>query len=333
MRLREGPTPAAAAFREDGNQAVQVVETARTQARVVRRATADRGEALTAWLMSAPALILLLMFMVVPFGLAVTLAFTNQRLIPGPLPTAFIGLRNFARILEDPIFWRSLLNNLVFALVVVPVQSSFALFLALLVNGRRRFVTAFRALYFLPTVTTMVVVAVIWTFLLSRDGLVNAVLRAVSFGGLGSYRWLEDPHLALPAIIMVSVWQGVGFQMVIYLAGLQDIPAERYEAAQIDGATSWQQFWYVTLPGLRNTHIFVLVTTTILAFKLFTQVEVMTQGGPLYATQTIVRYLFQSGFKELKVGYASAMSVLFVGIVLAISLTQRWLIREEREVV
>lgn len=302
------------------------------RAAIARKPRADRGEVVTAWLMSAPALILLVLFMIVPFGLALGFAFTNQRLIPGPLPTQFIGLRNFLRILEDPVFWRSLQNNFLFALVVVPLQSALALFLALLVNVRRRFVTAFRAIYFLPTVTTMVVVAVVWTFLLSSSGLINAILRAVSFGTLGPYRWLEDVRLALPAIMMVSVWQGVGFQMVIYLAGLQDIPAERYEAAQIDGATRWQQFWHITMPGLRNTHVFVLVTTTILAFKLFTQVEVMTQGGPLDATQTIVRYMFQSGFRELKVGYASAMSVLFVGIVLAISLAQRWLLREEREV-
>lgn len=304
----------------------------RGRAAPARRPWPGRGEAVTAWLMSAPALILLVLFMIVPFGLALGFAFSNQRLIPGPLPTRFIGLRNFVRILEDPVFWRSLLNNFAFALVVVPVQSALALFLALLVNARRRFIMAFRAIYFLPTVTTMVVVAVIWTFLLSGDGLVNAILRAVSFGTLGPYQWIEDVRLALPAVMMVSIWQGVGFQMVIYLAGLQDIPAERYEAAQMDGAGRWQQFWHITMPGLRNTHIFVLVTTTVLAFKLFTQVEVMTQGGPLNATQTIVRYLFQSGFRELKVGYASAMSVLFVGIVLAISLAQRWLLREEREV-
>lgn len=302
------------------------------RAATARRPQGDRGEAVTAWLMSAPALILLVLFMVVPFGLALGFAFTNQRLIPGPLPTQFVGLRNFQRIVEDPTFWHSLRNTFLFALVVVPVQSALALVLALLVNARRRLVTAFRAIYFFPTVTTMVVVGVVWTFLLSSDGLVNAILHAVSFGTLGPYRWLEDVRLALAAIMMVSIWQGVGFQMVIYLAGLQDIPAERYEAAQTDGANRWQQFWHVTMPGLRNTHIFVLVTTTILAFKLFTQVEVMTQGGPLDATQTIVRYMFQTGFRELKVGYASAISVVFVGIVLAISLAQRWLLREEREV-
>ncbi|HEY8424614.1 MAG TPA: sugar ABC transporter permease [Limnochordales bacterium] len=297
------------------------------------RRRADRTEAITAWLMSAPALVLLVLFVVVPFIMAIGSSFTNQRLTPGPLPTQFVGLRNYSRILEDPVFWQSIRNNVVFALVVVPLQSALALLLALLTNVPRRFVVGFRAIYFLPTVTTMVVVAVIWTFLFSSNGLVNAVLRAISLGTLGPYRWLDDVRLALPAIMVVSIWQGVGFQMVIYLAGLQGIPAERYEAAQIDGASRWQQFWYITMPGLRNTHIFVLVTTTILAFKLFTQVEVMTQGGPLDATQTIVRYMFQSGFRELRVGYASAMSVLFVIIVLAISLVQRWLLREEREIV
>lgn len=289
-------------------------------------------ETLTAWAFMTPALFLLLVFLIIPFFMAIGLSFTNQRLIPGPLPTRFLGFRNFARLIHDTTFLHALRNNFVFALVVVPLQSGLALFLAILVNPSRRFITFFRASYFVPTVTTMVVVAIIWGFLLAEQGPINAIIVWLTRGVLGPYRWIEDPHLALPAIIMLSIWQGVGFQMVIYLAGLQSIPPDLYEAAAIDGASRWQQFRYITFPALRNTHIFVLVTTTILAFKLFTQVEVLTQGGPLDATQTIVRLMYVTGFKELKVGYASAMTVVFFLIVLTISLIQRRLIVEEREV-
>ncbi len=292
-----------------------------------------RREELTAWAFSAPALLLLLLFLIVPFAMAFGLAFTDQRLIPGPLPTRIIGLRNFVRLLDDQVFRKAILHNFIFALVVVPLQSGLALGLALLVNQKLRGVAAFRAIYFLPTVTVMVVVAVVWTFLYSTEGgLINELLRLISAGRLGPYRWLDDPRLAFPAIIILSIWQGVGFQMIIYLAGLQEIPLDLYEAASIDGAGRGQQFWYITMPALRNTHIFVLVTTTILAFKLFTQVEVMTQGGPLDATQTMVLHMVNMGYRQLKVGYASAISVIFVLIVLTISLIQRRLLVEEREV-
>ncbi len=290
------------------------------------------GDALAALGFLSPSLLLLTAFLIAPFVMAVVLSFTNQRLI-SPLPTRFIGLRNYTRLFSDPDFWTALRNTALFAAVVVPLQSGLALFLATLINRRIRGINFFRGVYFMPVVITMVVVCVIWYFLLLYpEGLLNALVRAVSFGRLGPYDWLRDRRLAMPTIILISIWQGVGFQMVIYLAGLQDIPRELYEAAVIDGANPWQQFWHVTMPGLRNAHIFVLVTTTILAFKLFTQVEVLTQGGPLGATNTLVRYIFVSGYRELKVGYASAASVIFVLIVLSISLIQRKLFVEEREI-
>ncbi|MGY4706388.1 carbohydrate ABC transporter permease [Candidatus Bipolaricaulota sp. J31] len=242
-------------------------------------------------------------------------------------------MRNYIRLFGDRDFWIAMRNTATFAAVVVPLQSGLALLLAILVNRRIRGINLFRGIYFVPVVITMVVVCVIWYFLLLYpQGLVNALVRVVSMGRLGPYDWLRDPRLAMPTIILISIWQGVGFQMVIYLAGLQGIPRELYEAAVIDGASSWQQFLHVTMPGLRNTHIFVLVTTTILAFKLFTQVEVLTQGGPLGATNTLVRYIFVSGYKELKVGYASAASVILVLAVLLIASIQRKLLTEEREI-
>ncbi|MBC7249179.1 MAG: sugar ABC transporter permease [Anaerolineae bacterium] len=293
-----------------------------------------RNEVLMAWLFSAPALILLIVFLLIPFLMAFGLAFTDQRLIPNPnLPTQFVELRNFARLFRDATFHRALFNNFLFALVVVPLQTSFALLLAILVNQKLRFTNVFRTVYFSPVVTTMVVVAIIWTFLYNPgEGLINAFIQAISFGRLGPYDWLTNTRLAFPAIMLLSIWQGVGFQMVIYLAGLQDIPGELYEAAQVDGANRWQQFWNITLPQLRNTTIFVVIATTILAFKLFDQVWVMTRGGPQEATMTTMILVYKEGFKQGRVGYASAIAVLFFLIVLGVSLVQRVFLREERAV-
>ena len=293
-----------------------------------------RREALMGWLFSSPALLLLLVFLLVPFLMAIGLSFTDQRLIPNPnLPTQFVGLRNFARLIEDETFHRALLNNFLFAVVVVPVQTSLALLLAVLVNQKLRFVNVFRTIFFSPVVTMMVVVAIVWTFLYNPGaGFINQVLNTLSFGLLGPYDWLNDTKLAFPSIMVVSIWQGVGFQMVIYLAGLQDIPSELYEAAQVDGANQWQQFRNVTLPQLRNTTIFVVIATTILSFKLFTQVWVMTQGGPQESTMTTMIMLYREGFRQLKVGYASAIAIVFFVIELAVSLAQRVFLKEERAV-
>jgi multiple sugar transport system permease protein len=286
----------------------------------------------SAWLFSSPALVLLTVFLIIPFVMAFVLAFTDQRLVPNPnLPTRFVGARNFVRLLEDETFHRAIINNLIFALIVVPVQTGLALLLALLVNQKLKAINVFRTIYFSPVVTTMVVVAIIWTFLYNpTNGFVNAFLGFISFGLLGPYNWLENPRLALLAIIILSIWQGVGFQMVIYLAGLQEIPDFLYEAAEMDGANRLQQFFYVTLPQLRNTTIFVVVSTTILAFRLFTQNWVMTQGGPQNATMTTVIHAYVQGFRQGRIGYASAITVVFFLIVLTISLVQRAVLREER---
>jgi multiple sugar transport system permease protein len=231
----------------------------------------------------------------------------------------------------DPRFIRSLINVFYFAAVIVPVQSAFALLLAMLVNQKLRGMGIYRAIYFSPVVTTMAVIAVVWFFLYNPDqGLINAFLRFI--GVQNPPRWLEDSRSAMPAIMILSIWQGAGFQMVIFLAGLQEIPDSLYEAANIDGANTWQQFWNVTLPSLRNTTIFVVISSTILALRLFTQVQIMTfgQGGPEDSTVTIMLHLISQGFNEQRMGYASAIAVVFVLIVLGISLLQRTVLREER---
>ncbi len=287
-----------------------------------------------AWVFSMPAMLLLVVFLIVPFLMAIGFSFTDQRLIPNPnLPTQLIGFRNFVRLAKDEAFLRGLLNNFYFVAVVVPVQTSLALLLAILVNQKLKGMNLFRTIYFSPVVTTMVVVAIIWTFLYNPgEGLINAFIQTITFGALGPYDWLQDTKLVFPAIMLLSIWQGVGFQMVIYLAGLQEIPDSLYEAANVDGANTLQQFFSVTLPQLRNTTIFVVLATTILAFKLFTQVEVMTNGGPQNASMTTIVHVVHQGWGQLKVGYASAASIAFFLIVLGVSMLQRYFLREERAV-
>ncbi|GAB4573736.1 MAG: sugar ABC transporter permease [Anaerolineae bacterium] len=230
----------------------------------------------------------------------------------------------------DATFYRSLLNILYFVIVVVPLQTSLALLLAILVNQKIVGANLYRTIYFSPVVTAMAIVAVLWFFLYNPDeGLINTFLGAL---GLGPYQWLEHPASAMPAIILMSIWQGVGFQMVIFLAGLQEIPEALYEASALDGANIFQQFRYITLPSLRNTTLFVIISTTILAFKLFVQVDVMTfgRGGPQNATITTVLHMVNEGFRSSQqVGYASAIAVIFVIIVLSISLIQRRILEQE----
>ncbi len=291
-------------------------------------------EVRTAWLMSAPAILLLLVFLVTPFVLAIGFSFTDQRLIPNVnIGTKFVGLRNFLRLFADDTFHRSILNTFYFAAVVVPIQTALALAMAMLVNLRMRFTNVFRTIYFSPVVITMVVVSIVWYLLYNpEEGFINKALNTITFGAWPQVRWLQSTTWAMPAIMILSIWQGVGFQMIIFLAGLQDIPDQLYEVSDIDGATRWQKFRYVTLPMLRNTTLFVVVSTTILAFKLFKQVWVMTQGGPQEATMTAVVMMYRQGFQRGGIGYSSAIAVLFFVIVLIVSIIQRTVLKEERAV-
>jgi multiple sugar transport system permease protein len=245
--------------------------------------------------------------------------------------TFSLGSRQYAVIAKDPLFWKSLLNNFYFALIVVPIQTALALLLAMLVNQKLPYRNLFRTLYFSPVVTAMVIIAVVWKFLYNPDlGLINEMIKFITAGKVKGFEWLQSAKMAMPAIMIMSIWQGVGFQMVIFLAGLQDIPEDLYEASSIDGASLVQQFRFVTLPMLRNTTIFVVLTTTILAFRLFDQVNVMTpDGGPDETTATMIWYAIRRGWTQNEVGYASAISVVFVAIVLIVSLIQRVGVKSE----
>lgn len=284
-------------------------------------------------LLSAPALLGLCLFVVVPFVLAFLLSFTNLRL-GSPLPLEWVGWEQYRRIFSAPAFLRAIANNSLFALIVVPLQTVAALALALLLNRSLGTLKLFRTLFFLPVVFPLSLVAVVWMLIFAPgpNGMMNAALESLSFGLWESRDFLRDPHWALPAIMITSIWQGVGFQMVILLAGLQAIPRELYEASAIDGARRWPQFLHITLPQLRNTLIFVMLVTTMLAFRLFDQVQIMTQGGPQRATTTVMFEAVQAAFTRQQVAKGAAMTVVLFGIVLVITWTQRRMTREDREI-
>jgi multiple sugar transport system permease protein len=267
-------------------------------------------------------------FVLIPIALTFALAFTNAKLV-SPQPASFIGIDNFIRLFQDPVFFKSLRNTILFAVFVVPLQAGIALGLALLINVKVKGVNFFRTVYFLPVVTSMVVISLLWQFMYQPDGLINSFLRTISGGAIQGTDWLGNPSTALGAILFMSIWQGVGFHMVIWLSGLQTIPGDLYEASSLDGASTWQNFRYVTWPSLRQTRTFILVTISISAFSLFTQVQVMTQGGPLDSTTTVVYQAVRAGFAQQQTGYASAISLVFFVLVLTVSLIQRYLTRDK----
>jgi len=235
-----------------------------------------------------------------------------------------LGSKRVTILAQDPDFLQALLNTFAFALMVVPLQCLMALALALLVNAGLRGQTFFRAVYFSPVVMSMVVVSIVWAFLFDRDlGSINRLLGFLSFGAAPRVDWIGNPATAMPAIAVMSAWQGAGFQMLIFLAGLQGIPQELYDAARIDGATAWQRFWNVTIPGLRQTIAFVLVVTTIAALGLFTQIDVMTQGGPQNATATVMFHAIQRGVREDDIAYGSTVAVVYFALITALILIQQ----------
>jgi len=231
---------------------------------------------------------------------------------------------------RDVVFMKAIVNTFIFVIVVAPVQAGLALVLALLINQRLKGINLFRAIYFMPVVVSIVVVSLLWRFIYDgSSGLLNNLLGALSFGAIPKVDWLGNPSTALGAIIAMSIWQAVGFHMVIWLSGLQTISPSLYEAAAIEGSSKWQVFRYVTWPGLRNTAVLILIVITMQAFSLFSQIDVMTGGGPLDSTQTIVFQAVERGYGKQDISGGSTISVILFVIVLSISLLQRWLTREK----
>ena len=273
-----------------------------------------------------PSLLILSVFLVIPSIMAVYYAFTDYYLLTPDL-RKFVGFDNFIKLFKDPIFLKSLSNTLKFVVLVIPLQIGAALGLALLLNKKRKANTFFKVAYFSPVVMSLVVISVLWLYLLNpNEGMINNVLTHV---GLPPQPFLTSPDQAIFTIVFVSVWQGAGFQMLIFLAGLQNIPGDVYEAAQLDGMNKWQRFIYITLPLLKPTSVFIFITTLISAFKLLVQPMVMTQGGPVNSTMTVVYYIYQTGFTDRMVGYASSIALLFGTIIGLVTLAQRKLVKED----
>jgi multiple sugar transport system permease protein len=258
-----------------------------------------------------------LVFSFLPVLASLGIAFTDWSLLRGP---RFVGLANVERLFDDPLFWRTLRNTAYFVAGFVPLITVLAFFLAVFLNRPLRGIGLLRTVYFLPSITLLVSVALIWHWLLDpHAGIINWGLRAV---GLPAPEWLASQTWAMPTLIMVAVWQDVGYFAIIYLAGLQAIPSFLYEAAEIDGANAWQKIWHITIPLISPTTFLVLVTSLITGWQVFALPFLMTEGGPANSTNTLLLYIYQQAFTSLRMGYASLMSWVLFLLIFAVTLMQ-----------
>ena len=271
-----------------------------------------------------PSLSILMIFGLVPFVQGIYYSFTKYPLLQSP---TFVGFDNYVRLTEDQIFIESLKNTLTYMAVTVPIRISIGLALALALNRAFPGRTLLRALFYFPVVTPLIIAATLWLFLYNTHfGVINAVL--VEFG-MERVKWLTDPDLAFPSVMIMSIWKTMGWNMVILLAGLQGIPNEIYEAASVDGANRWTSFWRITLPLLKPTILVSAVISTINASQVFEQVFVMTRGGPGYSTMTLVQLVYNSAFQQYEMGYAAAVSTVLFLIILVITFIQFRFLNEE----
>ncbi|MBF0499582.1 MAG: sugar ABC transporter permease [Candidatus Riflebacteria bacterium] len=258
-----------------------------------------------------PVFVIMFCFQVAPIFYSLAISFYRWDLIGSP---EWVGVENFSRLFDDPMFYKSLWNTLYYAMVTVPLSIGAALSVALLLNNPISGIGIYRTIYFIPVITSINAVAIVWNFIYHPDyGLLNKLLVIMS---IPPQKWLQDPFWAMPCIILMSVWKGLGYNVIIFLAGLQNIPKHLYEAARIDGATRLQQFRHITWPLLSPTTFFVFVMSVIGSFQVFSQVYMMTpRGGPLKSTMVIVYYLYQKAFEKFEFGYALAIAfVLFIMI-------------------
>lgn len=276
-----------------------------------------------AWGFVAPALVALGLFFFLPIAAALVLSFTDFDIyaLADLHNLRFVGLDNYLTLLRTPLFWKALGNTIEFVVLGVPLSIAVSLGAALLINSKlARFKGLFRTIFFAPVVTTLVAVAVIWRYLFNTQfGLINWLLGLV---GLGPVDWLGNPHWAMPAIVVFAVWKNFGYNMIILLAGLQAIPDDLYEAARIDGAGAWAQLRHVTLPALGPVMLLVSILTMAAYFQLFAEPYVMTQGGPVQSTTSIIYLMFVQGFQFWNLGYATAVAFVLFAILFALTLMQ-----------
>jgi multiple sugar transport system permease protein len=281
------------------------------------RLSLARQEELLAYLFILPSLVGFIVFLVVPMVASLGISFYDWELLT---PPQFVGLKNFSALLSDRVFKEVVVNTVYYTFGLVPLNIVVSLGLAVWLNTKLRGMMWYRIAFFLPVVTVTVAVALIWRWMYEpRAGIIDVVLRAV---GLPGPTWLGDANFAMPALIIMSVWKGFGYNMVLFLAGLRGIPVTLYEAAMIDGANAWQRFWKITLPLLTPMVFLGVVLTVISSFQVFDQAYVMTNGGPANATNTIVLYIYQNGFQYFRMGYASAIAWVLFGVIFIFTLVQ-----------
>ena len=282
-----------------------------------------------AYFFLAPALLAIFIFFFLPVVAAFIISFSDFDIYSlGNISNArMVGFKNYSVLIKDPLFWKALKNTFFFVIVAGPLSILVSLAAALLLNSKLvRFKAFFRLTYFLPVVTTLVAVAIVWRFIYHpRFGILNYLL---SFLGIQPIDWLGDPLWAMPAIILMSVWKNFGYNMIIFIAGLQNIPLDLYESAEIEGANHWQQFTSITIPMLAPTTIFVSIITMIGYFQIFAEPYIMTQGGPINSTLSIVQYMYQEGFRWWNMGYSAALAfilfiIIFIGTVLQLKIKKR----------
>jgi len=298
--------------------------------RVLRRIGAGDSHVRAAWMFLTPALGAIAIFFFLPILAAFVMSFTDFDIYSlGDWSRArFIGLRNYLDLLGNPLFWKALKNTFYFVLVGGPLSIGVSLGTAMLLNSKLVPLKGFfRLAYFTPVVTTLVAVAVVWRYIYHpRFGLMNYLL---GFVGIQPVDWLGDPVWAMPALIILAVWKNFGYNMIIFIAGLQNIPEELYEAARIDGASTWQQFRHITLPMLAPTTLFVGIITMIGYFQFFAEPYIMTQGGPLNSTLSIVLLMYREGFRTWEMGYSASIAFVLFLIVFLGTLVQ---LRTQRKV-
>lgn len=279
---------------------------------------------LTPYLIVSPYLIHLGLFVLFPIVFSVILMFHSWNII-GPMK--FTGMQNFYKLFHDRLFFRSILNTLLFLVIHIPLQIIIALFLAEMLNRKIRLRVFLRAAYFLPVVISGVVVTILWTQLYGYEtGLLNRILVGIGFEKIG---WLIQPDLAMPSIAIMATWKNVGLYVVLFLVGLQSVPPHYYEVADLDGASQWQKFYYITLPAINPTIFMVLIISTIGGFSLFIEPYIMTGGGPLNSTLSAVLYIYKQAFTYYHMGYAAALGFFFAAIIMVIVVIQRKIIEKD----
>ena len=282
-----------------------------------------RGERFWLWVFLAPTLFGLLFGSIGPVLAAIGISFSAWDVIT---PPKLIGLENYRNLLADPTFSKALVNTTYYVGVLVPVSTVFGLLLALLMNQKLRAITWYRTAYFLPVVSSTVAVALVWSWIYSKDfGLLNYFLRSV---GIEPIAWLSSTRWAMPAVIMMGIWGSLGQAMIIFLAGLQSISQSYYEAAEVDGANSLQRFIHITLPLITPSLFFYFIITMISAFQTFEQIYVMTRGGPVNATTTVVYYIYRNAFRNFKMGYASSQAIVLFVLIMVLTLIY-WRLQEK----